>query len=119
LGELAKEVYTIEILEPLAKRAEKTLKALGYKNIKVKCGDGYLGWTEYAPFDAIIITCAPPYIPQPLLDQLKEKGRMIVPLGEEGKVQTLTLVEKIKGEIKEKPITQVLFVPMTGERIKK
>ncbi len=79
LAELAQEVYTIEIIPGLTKRAEKTLKKLGYENIKVKCGDGYLGWPEYAPFHAIIVTCAPDHIPQPLLDQLAEGGRMVIP----------------------------------------
>ncbi|MEW6684839.1 MAG: protein-L-isoaspartate(D-aspartate) O-methyltransferase [Candidatus Edwardsbacteria bacterium] len=119
LAELSKEVYTIEILKPLADRAESTLVALGYKNVKVKCGDGYLGWEEFAPYDAIIITCAPPKIPKPLIEQLKEGGRIVVPLGEEGQVQILTLIEKIKGEIKKTPIAEVLFVPMTGEGVKK
>jgi protein-L-isoaspartate(D-aspartate) O-methyltransferase len=82
LAELAKEVYTIEIIDKLATSAEKLLLDLGYRNIKVKAGDGYLGWPEAAPFDAIIVTCAPDHIPKPLMDQLKEGGRMVIPVGE-------------------------------------
>ncbi|MEA3368822.1 MAG: protein-L-isoaspartate(D-aspartate) O-methyltransferase [Candidatus Ratteibacteria bacterium] len=115
LAELTKEVYSIEIVEPLAKRAEKLLKELGYENIKVKCGDGYLGWEEYAPFEAIIITCAPPDIPQPLIEQLAEGGRMVVPLGVHW--QELKLVEKLNGRIKTKSIIPVRFVPMTGQGV--
>ncbi len=118
LAELAREVYTIEIILGLAKSAEKTLKELGYENIKVKCGDGYLGWPEYAPFNAIIVTCAPDHIPQPLIDQLAEGGRMIVPVGKYP-WQVLKLIQKKKGQIITSDITEVLFVPMTGEEIKK
>jgi len=115
LAELAKEVYTIEILEPLAKSARNRLKDLGYKNIKVKCGDGYLGWEEFAPFDGIIVTCAPPYIPQPLIEQLAEGGRMVIPVGEY--YQELKLLTKKKGKIQERLIIPVRFVPMIhGER---
>ncbi len=115
LAELTKEVYSIEIVEPLAKRAEKLLEELGYENIKVKCGDGYLGWEEYAPFEAIIITCAPPDIPQPLIEQLAEGGRMVVPLGVHW--QELKLVEKLNGRIKTRNIIPVRFVPMTGQGV--
>ena len=93
LGELAREVYTIEIIPELAKRAGALLEELGYENIKIKEGDGYLGWPEYAPFDVIIVTAAPPSIPERLLDQLSEGGRMIVPVGEEG-IQVLKLLIK-------------------------
>lgn len=117
LAELAKEVYTIEILEPLAKRAEKLLKDLGYENITVKCGDGYIGWKEYAPFDGIIVTCAPPHIPQPLIEQLAEGGRMVIPVGTLW--QELKLLEKVNGKIKTTSIIPVRFVPMTGEGVKK
>ncbi len=110
LAELAKEVYTIEILEPLAKSAETRLKDLGYKNIKVKCGDGYLGWEEFAPFDGIIVTCAPPYVPEPLIEQLAEGGRMVIPVGEY--YQELKLLTKKKGKIQEQSIIPVRFVPM-------
>lgn len=93
LAEIAKEVYTIEILPKLAKNAERLLKELGYENIKVKCGDGYLGWPEFSPFDCIIVTCAPDHIPQPLIDQLTEDGRMVIPVGERFS-QQLVLIEK-------------------------
>jgi protein-L-isoaspartate(D-aspartate) O-methyltransferase len=116
LAELASQVYTIEILEPLASRAEKLLKDLGYNNITVKCGDGYAGWEEYAPFDAIIVTCAPPKIPQPLIDQLAEGGRMVIPVGEY--VQELKLLRKKKSEIVIVDTIPVMFVPMTGEGVK-
>ena len=118
LAELAKKVYTIEIIPGLAKRAEKTLKKLGYENIEVKYGDGYLGWPEYAPFDAIIVTAAPDHIPQPLIDQLVEGGRMVIPIADTYP-QRLTLIQKKKGKIIQEVITGVMFVPMTGEEIKK
>jgi protein-L-isoaspartate(D-aspartate) O-methyltransferase len=111
LAEIAKEVYTIEILPKLAERAAELLKDLGYKNIKVKCGDGYLGWPEYAPFDCIIVTCAPDHIPQPLIEQLKEGGRMVIPVGERF-YQELILIEKKEGKIEKRSIIPVLFVPM-------
>ncbi len=117
LAELAKEVYTIEILKPLADQSEKILNDLGYENITVKCGDGYRGWEEYASFDAIIVTCAPPYIPQPLLDQLAEGGRMVIPVGTLW--QELKLLEKINAQIKISSIIPVRFVPMTGKEVKK
>lgn len=113
LAELAKEVYTIEILEPLAERSEKRLKDLGYDNIKVKCGDGFFGWKEHAPFDAIIVTCAPGKIPQPLIEQLAEGGRMVIPVGEY--YQELELITKENGKIKTTSIIPVRFVPMVGE----
>ena len=115
LAELAKEVYTIEIIPELAKEASERLKRLGYDNVHVKCGDGFFGWPEHAPFDAIIITCAAPEIPPRLVDQLKEGGRMVLPLGADPFYQTLTLVTKQDGELQKKRITGVVFVPMTGE----
>lgn len=119
LSEIVKEVYTIEIRDNLTKNAEKTLGILGYKNVKVKTGDGYFGWKEYAPFDAIIVTCAANHIPSPLLDQLKEGGRLILPLGSTAYYQTLTVVKKIKGKLTVEHITDVRFVPMIGEAEKR
>ncbi|OGF66023.1 MAG: protein-L-isoaspartate O-methyltransferase [Candidatus Fischerbacteria bacterium RBG_13_37_8] len=113
LAELGNEVYSIEIIDKLGKHAEQILTDLGYKNIKIKIGDGYKGWKEYAPFDAIIVTAAPEKIPPPLLEQLKEGGRLVIPLGEY--FQELYLFTKVKGEIKKKSIIPVRFVPMTGE----
>jgi len=119
LSELAGKVYTIEILEPLAKRAEELLKNLGYGNVKVKYGDGYLGWEEYAPFDGIIVTCAPDHIPQPLIDQLAEGGRMVIPVGEVHFTQVLKLIEKREGKLSVWNVIPVRFVPMTGEEVEK
>jgi protein-L-isoaspartate(D-aspartate) O-methyltransferase len=114
LAELVAEVYTIEIIEPLAKSAEATLARLGYKNVYVKVGDGYKGWPEHAPFDAIIVTCAPDKVPQPLTDQLKEGGRMIIPVGDRF-AQELYLLEKKNGQLKQSAVLPVRFVPMAGE----
>src|SRR5437763_302468 len=111
LGELVADVYTIEIVEPLAKTAEATLQRLGYKNVHIKMGDGYKGWPEQAPFDAIIVTCAPDKVPQPLVDQLKEDGRMVIPVGERF-AQELYLLEKKNGQLKESVTLPVRFVPM-------
>jgi len=116
LAELAKEVYTIEIVEKLATSAEKLLLDLGYKNIKVRAGDGYLGWPEAAPFDAIIVTCAPDHIPRPLVDQLKEGGRMVIPVGE--LTQELRKIVKRGGRLETTNVSPVIFVPMTGEGVK-
>ena len=113
LAELVAEVYSIEIVEPLAKAAEATLQRLGYKNVQVKFGDGYKGWPENAPFDAIIVTCAPDHVPQPLIDQLKEGGRMIIPVGGNF-AQQLYLLEKINGSLRQRAIEPVRFVPMTS-----
>ncbi len=114
VSRLVKEVYTIEILEPLAKKAEETLKQLGYHNVWVRVGDGFLGWTEKAPFDAIIVTCSAPRIPEPLFEQLKEAGRMIIPLGSKY-LQRLYLIEKRKGKPIRKPLLPTQFVPMVGK----
>jgi len=118
LALLVAEVYTIEIIEPLAKTAEATLQRLGYTNVQVKAGDGYKGWPEHAPFDAITVTCAPDHVPQPLIDQLKEGGRMIIPVGGFGD-QELYLLEKKNGELQRRAVLPVRFVPMTGEAQKK
>jgi protein-L-isoaspartate(D-aspartate) O-methyltransferase len=117
LAELVADVYTIEIIEPLAKTAEAMLQRLGYKNVHLKMGDGYKGWPEQAPFDAIIVTCAPDKVPQPLVDQLKEGGRMVIPVGERF-AQQLYLLEKKNGELKESVTLPVRFVPMVRERQK-
>ncbi|MGB9597475.1 MAG: protein-L-isoaspartate O-methyltransferase, partial [Candidatus Poribacteria bacterium] len=113
LAEIVKEVYTIEIIKSLADSAEERLKRLGYKNITVKCGDGYQGWKEHAPFDGIIVTAAPDHIPQPLVDQLKVGGRMVIPVGLG--IQELKLLTKTDNGTIEKSIIPVRFVPMTGE----
>ncbi len=119
LAELAAEVYTIEIIEPLAKTAEATLQRLGYKNVHVKAGDGYKGWPERAPFDAVIVTCAPDHVPQPLIDQMKEGGRMIIPVGGGLGYQQLYLLEKKNGKLQRRAVLPVRFVPMTGEATKR
>jgi len=114
LAEIAGEVYTIEIICELAESAEKRLKELGYKNIFVRCADGFFGWPEKAPFDAIIVTAAPEHIPKPLIDQLKPGGKMILPVGKH--FQELVLVKKLKdGRIEKQTLLPVRFVPMTGE----
>ena len=113
LAEMGLEVYSIEIIESLAKRAAADLKRLGYFEVRVKQGDGYLGWPEEAPFDGIIITAAPPQIPQPLIDQLKPGGRLVVPVGRE--TQDLNVyIRKADGTVARKTIIPVRFVPMTG-----
>ncbi len=115
-GEIAREVYTIEIVEGLAKSAGKLLKGLGYPNVFVKAGDGYFGWPEHGPFDAIIGTAAAGRVPKPLLEQLKPGGRMILPQGSPYGVQYLILITKDKeGNIRRSKVMGVRFVPMTGE----
>ncbi len=115
LAEIAPEVYTIEIVEPLGKRARETLERLGCKRVHVKIGDGYRGWPEHAPFDAVIVTAAPEQVPQPLLDQLAMGGRLVVPVGAEGQVQWLKRYTKTPKGMSEKTLEAVQFVPMTGE----
>jgi len=114
LSELVAGVYTIEIIEPLAQRAEADLKRLGYKNVKARAGDGYKGWPEAAPFDAIIVTCAPEKVPQPLVEQLKDGGRMIIPVGPAWN-QELVLLRKQGDRLEKRAVLPVRFVPMTGE----
>ncbi|HDH49863.1 MAG TPA: protein-L-isoaspartate(D-aspartate) O-methyltransferase [Nitrospirae bacterium] len=111
LGELSDNVFTIEINEPLGKKAKRLLKDLGYSNVKVKIGDGYKGWKEHAPFDAIIVTCSPSRVPEPLKEQLKEGGRMIIPVGE-AYHQKLVYMLKIDNELKQQSEIPVMFVPM-------
>jgi protein-L-isoaspartate(D-aspartate) O-methyltransferase len=114
LAELVAEVYTVEIIEPLAKNAEATLQRLNYRNVRMKVGDGYKGWVEHAPFDVIIVTCAVDHVPPPLVAQLKEGGRMMIPVGESF-AQELYLFEKEKGELKKSAVLPVVFVPMQRE----
>jgi protein-L-isoaspartate(D-aspartate) O-methyltransferase len=116
LAGLVKQVYTIEIVEPLARRAEADLKRLAFTNVQVRADDGYQGWPSAAPFDAIIVTCAPDHVPQPLVDQLKEGGRMIIPVGPAGD-QSLYLLRKEGGKVRQQAILPVRFVPMTGKVI--
>ena len=113
LGEIAKEVYTIEIVPELAERSTKVLRELGYKNVLVKFGNGYLGWPEHAPFDAIIVTAAPDEIPQALVDQLAIGGKMVVPVGTTS--QEMVIITKSKKGISKKKTMPVHFVPMTGK----
>ncbi len=113
LSAIVKEVYTIEIVSPLAKQATRRLKDLGYANVHVLDGDGYKGWPEHAPFDKIIVTCSPENVPQPLIEQLREGGRMIIPVGERYQ-QSFHLLRKENGELKDERLISTLFVPMTG-----
>jgi len=117
LAEVAASVYTIEIVESLCREATVTLASLGYKNVHVRCGDGYRGWPEEAPFDAIIVTAAPDHIPQPLVDQLKPGGKMSIPVGDV--YQELMLITKTESGVVEQSILPVRFVPMTGEAEKR
>ena len=113
LAEIVAGVYTIEIVESLARTAEERLKGMGYENITVRFGDGYKGWVEHEPFDGVIVTCAPDHIPQPLVDQLKIGGRMVIPVG--ARFQELVLLTKTETGMVRKNIAPVRFVPMTGE----
>jgi len=112
LAELASEVFTMEIVAPLAVQAEGTLRRLGYRNVHVKAGDGHLGWPGEAPFDAVMVTCAPAEVPSALVQQLREGGRMVVPVGENGSVQELYVLEKVDGRVSRTPVSAVRFVPM-------
>ena len=113
LSPLVGKVYSIEISRPLGERAARTLTRLGYRNVVTKIGDGFQGWPEHAPFDKIIVTCSPESIPQPLVDQLAEGGRMIIPVGERYD-QTLVLLTKRAGQMVREALVPSLFVPMTG-----
>ena len=116
LAELVDHVYTIEIIEPLADQARERLGELGYDNVTVKLGDGYFGWQEHAPFDAIVVTAAASHVPPPLIEQLKPGGYMIIPVGGRWMVQQLLLIEKTEdGEIITRQQGAVRFVPLTGE----
>lgn len=115
LGELVKEVYTIEIIKPLAERASETLKSNGYINVQVQVGDGYYGWKKHAPFDAIIVTAFASHVPPPLIQQLKRGGRMLIPLGSSFMPQHLVLVEKdMQDRVRTRELLPVQFVPLTG-----
>jgi len=116
LAELCKEVYSIEILDPLAQEAKKRLQELGYKNVAVRTGDGYQGWPEKAPFDLIIVAAAPDHVPQPLVDQLAPGGRLVIPVGRHWWSQELLVIEKQPdGSIRQRSVASVAFVPMTGK----
>ena len=113
LGELAKEVYTIEIIPELAEGARTVLNRLGYKNVEVRAGNGYLGWPEKAPFDAIVVTAAPDQVPQALVQQLAVKGKMVVPVGTN--FQEMTIISKTESGVVERKTIPVAFVPMVGK----
>jgi len=116
LSHLAKQVYTIEIVEPLAREAAERLERLGLNNVEVKAGDGYAGWPAHAPFDAVVVTAAPAQIPAPLIEQLAPGGRLVIPVGPRGATQYLTVVEKkADGLTTERKVIPVRFVPLTGE----
>lgn len=116
LGELAGAVYTIEIVEPLGREAAERLNRLGYRNVVTRIGDGYQGWAEHAPFDAIMVTAAPRDVPQPLIDQLKPGGRLVVPVGGQGAGQALLVIEKHPdGRITRREVLGVRFVPLTDK----
>ena len=114
LSPLCKEVYSIEIVDSLGKRAARTLKRLKYANVKTKIGDGYQGWAEHAPFDKIIVTCSPEKVPQPLIDQLKEGGRIVFPSASDYQ-QVLYLLRKKNGKMEQEILRPTMFVPMTGK----
>jgi protein-L-isoaspartate(D-aspartate) O-methyltransferase len=117
LAELVAEVYTIEIVEPLGIRARDDLARLGYDNVQVLIGDGYEGWPEHAPFDAIIVTCSPEAVPAPLVEQLRDGGRMIIPVGDARSGQELYLLEKRGDKVVQRAVMPVRFVPMTGQAL--
>jgi protein-L-isoaspartate(D-aspartate) O-methyltransferase len=116
LSELASRVYSIEIVEALGLQAKSLLQELGYDNLTVKVGDGYYGWSEHAPFDAILVTAAAKQIPEQLIQQLKPGGRLVIPVGEQGKTQSLrVLIKRSDGDIERQDILPVAFVPLTGK----
>jgi protein-L-isoaspartate(D-aspartate) O-methyltransferase len=116
LAEIAKKVYTIERIEQLAVQARKVLQELDYQNVEVKIGDGSLGWEEKAPYDAILVSAAAPYVPENMIEQLANKGRLIIPVGERGGIQQLKLItKKYNVKIKEESLEYVRFVPLLGE----
>lgn len=116
LAEIAAEVYTVERIEELAVQAEELLKELGYQNIRVKFGDGSLGWEKFAPYDSILVSAAAPYVPQNLIEQLSTGGKIVIPVGKRNEVQRLkVLTKKFNGKVKEKELEYVRFVPLIGE----
>jgi protein-L-isoaspartate(D-aspartate) O-methyltransferase len=115
LAELTGEVYSVEIIEELHKSSTEVLKQHGYDKVKTKHADGYYGWEDHAPYDAIIVTAAPDHVPQPLVKQLKDGGRLVIPVGPPGWQQTLWLIEKQGEKVVSKSIMGVIFVPFTGE----
>lgn len=119
LAEIVDEVYTIEIIPELAQKAANTLDSLGYNNVTIRAGDGYQGWKEHAPFDAIIVTAALDHIPQELIKQLKDGGSLVMPVGEDGKTQALKLLKKNGSKTTERTLMLVRFVPFTGKQGKK
>jgi len=116
LAEIVDSIWTIEILEPLATSALQRLQSLGYGRVNVRCGDGYAGWPEHAPFDRIIVTAAAEEIPNPLLEQLKDGGKMVIPLGAAFSIQNLVLVEKHDGQLTKQNVAAVRFVPLVREK---
>lgn len=112
LAEIVKQVYTVEIIEPLAKDAQQRLDTFGYHNIHLKIGNGYYGWQEHAPYDGILVAAAPEVVPDRLINQLVSGGRLVLPIG--GSNQELVLIQKTESGVKQKTITGVRFVPMTG-----
>lgn len=115
LAEITPHVYSIEILPGLAEQAGRTLKRLGYRDVRTRMGDGYLGWPEEAPFDAILVTAAPDHIPKPLVDQLAESGVLVIPVGPPGQVQKLLRLRKRQGQLYEENVLPVSFVPLIRE----
>ena len=118
LAHLCDRVYTVEINATLAKKAGDFLSQLGYAHVEVKCGDGFFGWPDKAPFDAVIVTCAAHHVPEPLFAQLKEGGRMVIPVDRTEGAQTLLAIRKVRGRMETEDVTLVRFVPMTGENRK-
>lgn len=116
LAEIVKEVYTVERIEQLAIKARKVLEELNYNNVEIKTGDGSLGWEEKAPYDAILVSAAAPYVPEKLIEQLTNKGRLVIPVGKRSGIQQLKLIsKKFNGRIKEESLEYVRFVPLLGE----
>ena len=115
LAEITDQVYTVEIVPQLAESAARRLQELGYTQVRTKTGDGYYGWEEFAPYDAVIVTAAPDHIPQPLIKQLKDGGRLVVPVGPPGTIQVLWMIEKHGDQVRSHQVLDVLFVPLTGQ----